>query len=98
MKYGHFDNASKEYIIDRPETPSPWINYLGFKDFFGMISNHGGGYTFMVDARKQRLTRYRYNNIPMDGGGRIFYIRDNKTGDFWTPGWMPVKKALDLYE
>jgi cellobiose phosphorylase len=98
MKFGHFDNERREYVIERPDTPSPWINYLGFKDFFGMISNHAGGYTFMVDARKQRLTRYRYNNIPTDGGGRYFYIRDKKTGDFWSPGWMPVKKALDIYE
>ncbi len=86
MKFGHFDNGHREYVIERPDTPMPWINYLGLESFFGMISNTGAGYTFMIDARKLRLTRYRYNNVPMDGGGRYFYVRDHKTGSFWSPG------------
>jgi cellobiose phosphorylase len=98
MQYGRFDKEKKEYVIQRPDTPLPWINYLGTQNFFGMISNSGGGYCFMVDARKQRLTRYRYNNVPMDTGGRYLYVRDDKSGDFWTPGWMPVKANLDFYE
>jgi len=96
MKFGYFDDASKEYVIQTPKTPYPWINYLGTKDFFGLMSNTGGGYAFYRDARLRRLTRYRYNSIPVDNGGRYFYVYDE--GDYWTPGWMPVKKDLDFYE
>lgn len=96
MKFGHFDDANKEYVIDTPKTPYPWINYLGSENFFGLVSNTGGGYCFYRDARLRRLTRYRYNNIPLDNGGRYYYIHDQ--GDYWTPGWMPVKRELDFYE
>lgn len=96
MKFGFFDDANKEYVINTPKTPYPWINYLGSEQFFGLISNTGGGYSFYRDARLRRLTRYRYNNIPVDNGGRYFYLYDQ--GDFWTPGWMPVKRELDFYE
>lgn len=96
MKYGFFDDVNKEYVINTPKTPYPWINYLGNEEFFGLISNTGGGYCFYRDARLRRLTRYRYNNIPVDNGGRYFYVHDD--GDIWTPGWMPVKKELDHYE
>lgn len=98
MKYGYFDDASKEYVINTPKTPYPWINYLGSEQFFGLISNTAGGYTFYRDARLRRLTRYRYNNIPLDTGGRYYYLRDHDNNDFWTPGWMPVKRDLDFYE
>ena len=96
MKFGHFDDQRKEYVITTPQTPYPWINYLGNESFFGLISNTSGGYCFYRDARLRRLTRYRYNNVPLDNGGRYFYLHDN--GDFWTPGWMPVKRDLDFYE
>lgn len=96
MKFGKFDDQRKEYVINTPKTPYPWINYLGNEEFFGLISNTAGGYTFYRDARLRRITRYRYNNIPMDTGGRYYYLYDN--GDFWTPGWMPVKRKLDFYE
>ncbi|MBD3918881.1 glycosyl transferase [Paenibacillus sp. PR3] len=96
MKFGYFDDVNKEYVITTPQTPYPWINYLGNETFFGLISNTAGGYCFYRDARLRRLTRYRYNNIPVDNGGRYFYIHDE--GDIWTPGWMPVKKKLDRYE
>ncbi|GIO83919.1 glycosyl transferase [Paenibacillus faecis] len=98
MKFGHFDDVRKEYVINTPQTPYPWINYLGNEQFFGLISNTAGGYTFYRDARLRRLTRYRYNNIPLDTGGRYYYLRDHDTQDFWTPGWMPVKRDLDFYE
>ncbi len=100
MKYGYFDDSNREYVITTPETPSPWINYSGMKDFFSIISNTAGGYCFYKDARLRRLTRYRYNNVPADSGGRYFYIRDTLEGkaDFWSPGWAPVKKNLDKYE
>jgi cellobiose phosphorylase len=98
MKFGHFDNVKREYVIERPETPMPWINYLGMESFFGMISNTGAGYSFMIDARKLRITRYRYNNVPMDGGGRYFYVKDQRSGAFWSPGWLPAKQPLDFYE
>ncbi|WP_129724022.1 GH36-type glycosyl hydrolase domain-containing protein [Xylanivirga thermophila] len=96
MKFGYFDDKQKEYVITSPRTPYPWINYLGCEDFFGIISNTSGGYCFYRDARLRRITRYRYNNIPMDSGGRYFYIRDGE--DYWAPSWQPVKKELDRYE
>jgi cellobiose phosphorylase len=96
MKFGYFDDAAREYVIETPQTPYPWINYLGNENFFGLISNTSGGYCFYRDARLRRVTRYRYNNIPVDNGGRYFYINDG--GDVWTPGWMPVRKDLDAYE
>lgn len=96
MKFGYFDDHNKEYVITTPQTPYPWINYLGSQDFFSLISNTSGGYSFYRDARLRRLTRYRYNNVPVDDGGRYFYIYDN--GDYWNPGWKPAKKDLDKYE
>ncbi len=96
MKYGHFDDNSREYVITNPRTPWPWINYLGNEDFFSLMSNTAGGYTFYKDAKFRRLTRYRYNNVPMDNGGKYFYINDG--GTIWSPGWKPVKTELDSYE
>ncbi len=96
MTYGYFDDSNREYVITNPETPWPWINYLGNKDFFSLISNTAGGYAFYKDAKFRRLTRYRYNNVPMDNGGRYFYIREGET--IWSPGWKPVKTPLDFYE
>ncbi len=96
MKFGFFDDTQREYVITNPKTPYPWINYLGTENFFSIMSNTSGGYCFYRDARLRRITRYRYNNIPVDNGGRYFYIVDQD--DFWTPGWMPVKKDLDMYE
>ena len=95
MKYGHFDDKAREYVIDTPRTPYPWINYLGCEQFFGIISNTAGGYCFYRDARLRRVTRYRYNNMPVDNGGRYFYIKDGDT--VWNPGWKPVKTELDSY-
>lgn len=97
MRYGHFDDARREYVIERPDTPLPWINYLGSEEFFGLVSNTGGGYAFYRDARLRRLTRYRYNNIPLDSNGRYFYLRDKATGKFWSPTWQPVRNPLDQY-
>ncbi len=96
MKFGHFDDSEREYVITNPQTPWPWINYLGNEDFFSLISNTAGGYTFYKDAKFRRLTRYRYNNVPMDSGGRYFYIKDEDT--VWSPGWKPCKTPLDKYE
>lgn len=96
MKFGFFDDLNREYVITTPTTPYPWINYLGCQDFFSLISNTSGGYSFYRDARLRRITRYRYNNVPIDNGGKYFYIHDEK--DYWTPGWMPVKRKLDKYE
>ncbi len=95
-KYGYFDDANREYVITDPQTPWPWINYLGNEDFFSLISNTAGGYSFYKDAKFRRLTRYRYNNVPMDNGGRYFYIKDGST--VWNPGWKPCKTPLDFYE
>ncbi len=96
MKYGYFDDENREYVITNPKTPYPWINYLGNEDFFSLTSNTGGGYTFYKDAKFRRLTRYRYNNIPADNGGKYFYVKDGDT--IWSPGWKPVKTELDNYE
>jgi len=93
--YGHFDDANKEYIISRPDTPLPWINYLGCEKYFGIISNTAGGYSFYLDARLRRITRYRYNNVPVDTGGRYLYIKDGDT--YWNPGWKPSQTLLDEY-
>lgn len=96
MKYGYFDDKNREYVITNPQTPWPWINYLGNEDFFSLISNTSGGYSFYKDAKFRRLTRYRYNNVPMDSGGRYFYVNDED--EIWSPGWKPCKTALDKYE
>ena len=96
MKFGFFDDSKREYIITTPQTPYPWINYLGTKDFFSMISNTAGGYSFYKDARLRRLTHYRYNTVPLDNGGRYFYIKEND--DYWSPGWKPVKRGLNEYQ
>ncbi len=100
MRYGHFDDKALEYVITRPDTPLPWINYLGTKDYFGIISNTAGGFSFYKDARLRRLTRYRHNNAPLDIGGRYIYIRDNGNpkADFWSPTWQPTRSTLDSYE
>lgn len=96
MRFGHFDDATREYVITTPRTPYPWINYLGSEEFFSLISHAAGGYSFYRDARMRRLTRYRYNNIPGDAGGRYLYVNDG--GDVWTPSWAPVKAELDHFE
>ena len=96
MKFGFFDDPNKEYVITTPKTPLPWINYLGSNNFFSLISNTCGGYSFYKDAKLLRITRYRYNNIPTDEGGRYYYIKDGDT--VWNPGWQPVKTDLDSYE
>ena len=96
MKFGYFDDSNQEYVITTPKTPLPWINYLGCNEFFSLISNTCGGYTFYKDAKLLRLTRYRYNNVPTDMGGKYFYIKDG--GTVWNPGWQPAKTELDSYE
>jgi len=102
MRFGHFDDERREYVIERPDTPLPWINYLGCEDYFGLISNTAGGYSFYKDARLRRLTRYRYNNAPLDMGGRYVYLRDDDPqharSRAWSPTWMPMRRSLDSYQ
>lgn len=104
MRYGHFDDKQREYVIERPDTPLPWINYLGSEEHFGIISNTAGGYSFNQDARLRRLIRYRYNNAPLDTGGRYLYLRDEQAGEgaagvrVWCPAWQPMRTPLDEYE
>lgn len=93
MKYGYFDSARREYVITRPDTPTPWINYLGSEEWCGLISNTAGGYSFHKDPKDKRITRYRYNNVPSDRPGRYIYIRDNSSEDFWSATWQPVCKS-----
>jgi cellobiose phosphorylase len=98
MRYGYFDDDRREYVITQPDTPLPWINYLGTESHFGTVSNTAGGFSWHQDARLRRLTRYRYNNVPGDAGGRYLYVRDDVTGEYWSPSWQPVRTALDAYE
>ena len=97
MRYGHFDDERREYVITRPDTPLPWINYLGSEDYVALLSNTAGGYSFVRDARLRRLLRYRYNDAPLDVGGRFLYVRDDVSGDYWNPGWQPTQRDLDGY-
>lgn len=97
MQYGYFDDSNREYVITQPDTPLPWINYLGCQAYFGIISNTAGGYSFYRDARLRRLTRYRYNNAPFDCGGRYIYLRDDASGDYWSPSWQPTARDLEHY-
>ena len=96
ISFGHFDDSAREYVITNPATPWPWINYMGTEDFFSLISNTAGGYCFCKDAKFRRILRYRYNGVPMDDGGRYYYIKDGDT--VWNPGWKPCKTQLDSYE
>jgi cellobiose phosphorylase len=96
--YGHFDDDRREYVITRPDTPLPWMNYLGTEDFIGLVSNTAGGCSFYRDPRLRRLTRYRHNNAPLDLGGRYLYLRDDADGDYWSPSWQPTRSELDSYE
>jgi cellobiose phosphorylase len=97
MPYGSFDDQRREYAITRPDTPLPWINYIGSEKYLGLISNTAGGYSFYQDARLRRITRYRYNNVPLDVGGRYIYLRDNGSGEFWSPTWQPTRRDLEGY-
>ena len=96
-RFGDFDDQDREYLIWHPDTPLPWINYLGSEEYFGIISNTAGGYSFYRDARLRRLTRYRYNNAPTDTGGRSLYLRDRANGDVWSPSWQPVRADIEDY-
>jgi cellobiose phosphorylase len=98
MRYGFFDDVRREYVITQPDTPLPWINYLGNEAYFGLISNTAGGYSFFRDARLRRITRYRYNNVPSDSGGRYVYIRDDDSAQAWSPTWQPMRTPLDDYQ
>ncbi|MCQ2505723.1 MAG: glycosyl transferase [Lachnospiraceae bacterium] len=96
MKFGYFDDQNREYVITSPATPLPWINYLGCQDFFSLVSNTMGGYSFYKDAKLLRITRYRYNNVPLDSNGHYYYIKEGDT--VWNPGWQPTQTPLDEYE
>ena len=96
--YGYFDEAAREYVITRPDTPTPWINYIGEGRYGGIVSNTGGGFSFDRDPRNRRVTRYRYNGLPVDQPGRYVYIRDQETGEYWSPTWQPVGEPLEFYE
>ena len=95
MKFGYFDDLNKEYIITTLYTPYPWINYLGNKDYFALFSNTSGGYSFFKDARQRRITRFRYNNVPVDNEGKYFFIKDGDT--IFNIGGRPLKRTLDSY-
>ena len=96
MRYGYFDDANREYVIDRPDTPAPWVNYLGSPEYGAIISNNAGGYSFAKSGANGRILRYIFNSF--DQPGRYLYIRDNGSGDYWSASWQPVGKNLDAYK
>ncbi len=96
--YGYFDEAAREYVITRPDTPTPWLNYIGEGRYGGIVSNTGGGFSFDRDPRNRRVTRYRYNAVPYDQPGRYVYLRDQETGEYWSATWQPVRGPADGYE
>ncbi len=98
MDYGYFSEENREYIITRPDTPTPWINYLNNGKYCAMVSNTGGGYSFYIDPKEKRILRYRYNNIPVDRPGRYLYLRNRDTSEYWSPTWQPTMKKLDDYK
>ncbi|MBU0573938.1 MAG: glycosyl transferase, partial [Candidatus Margulisbacteria bacterium] len=93
MKYGYFDNEKKEYVLTRPDTPTPWINYIGGGEYGGIVSNTAGGYSFDRDPKNKRITRYRYNSVPIDQPGRYVFIRDDESGKYWSATWQPLCKS-----
>ncbi len=98
MQYGHFDDKAREYVITRPDTPRPWSNYLGSTEYGAIITNHAGGYSFYKSGATGRFLRLRFNSIPLDQPGRIFYLRDQESGDYWSASWQPVAKPLAKYK
>ena len=90
MKYGYFDDKNKEFVITRPDTPTPWINYLGCDEYCALMSNTAGGYSFHSDPKDRRITRFRYNNVPADRPGRYIYLRDGKSQEYWSATWQPT--------
>ncbi len=97
MNFGFFDDDAREYVITRPDTPRPWSNYLGSTEYGAIITNHGGGYSFYKSGATGRFLRMRFNSVPLDQPGRLFYLRDRQSGDYWSAGWQPVAKPLDQY-
>ena len=97
MQFGHFDDEAKEYVVDRPDTPRPWSNYLGSTEYGAIITNHAGGFSFYRSAALHRILRLRGNAVPLDQPGRYFYLRDRDSGDYWSSSWQPVGKPLDQY-
>jgi cellobiose phosphorylase len=98
MKFGYFDDQAKEYVIERPDTPRSWANYLGSKEYGAIITNNGGGYSFHMSAAQGRLMRLRFDDVPTDQPGRYIYLRDQESGDYWSNAWQPVGKPLDQYK
>ncbi len=98
MKYGHFDDNAKEYVITRPDTPQSWSNYLGSTEYGAIITNNAGGYGFYQSGARGRFMRLLFNSVPMDQPGRYFYLRDRQNGDYWSASWQPVGKPLDKYK
>lgn len=98
MRYGHFDDAKREYVIENPDTPASWVNYLGTSEYCGIISNNAAGYGFHKSAKSHRLMRFRFNSVPTDRPGRYLYIRDEQSGDYWLATWQPVGKPLGKYK
>ena len=97
MRYGYFDNANREYVIDRVDLPVSWTNYIGLNDMYGVFNHTAGGYLLYKSPEYHRITRFRPNSVPMDGPGHYVYLRDEDDGDYWTISWQPVGKPKEHY-
>ena len=98
MRFGYFDDQAREYVIERPDTPRSWANYLGSTEYGAIITNNAGGYSFHLSAAQGRLMRLRFDDVPADQPGRYVYLRDQQSGDYWSNAWQPVGKPLDQYQ
>ena len=97
-RYGHFSEDKKEFIITRPDTPAPWVNYISNGRYSGLISHTGGGFSFYGNPKDNRITRWRYNSLPIDRPGRYVLLRDKSTGAYWSPTWQPTAHHPDSFE
>ena len=97
MRYGYFDNQTKEYVIDRVDVPVSWTNYIGTGDMYGVFNHTAGGYLLYKSPEYHRITRFRPNAVPMDMPGHYVYLRDNADGDYWSVSWQPVGKDKACY-
>ncbi len=97
-KYGYFPEDGREFVITRPDTPAPWVNYISNARYTGLVTNTGGGFSFYTCPKDSRITRLRYNPLPCDRPGRYVYLRDVEDGEYWLLSWQPVAKKPDFYE
>lgn len=92
--YGGFDVSGREYVIRLKEgmyTPLPWINVIANPRFGFLVSESGGGYTWAENSRENKLTPWS-NDPVSDLPGEVLYLRDETTGEYWTPTPLPIRE------